>query len=158
MVKLIKPVMMILIIPASIHSASPCPPSCRREPVGSSGRCSSGQGVRDVCDGAQEGQLEVRFVSVFPSVLSLCGSSPSLCCSPLSPFFSSPPSAFSTFLCFSLPVLSLSAASQTRVCGCVGRLSQCDIGSGCTARNESFLFIFSVYAHLLLVIHSAEVS
>lgn len=37
-------------------------PSCRREFVGSSGCCSSGEAVWDVCDCTQEGQLEVSFV------------------------------------------------------------------------------------------------
>jgi len=47
-------------------SCFPCPPSCRCESVGSSGGRSSGQGVRDVCDCAQEGQPEVCFVSLSP--------------------------------------------------------------------------------------------
>lgn len=50
------------------QSCLPCPPSCRCEFVGSSGCCSSGKGVWDVCDCAQEGQLEVSLISLFSSV------------------------------------------------------------------------------------------
>lgn len=63
-------------------------PSLRCEFVGSSGGCSSGQGVRDVCDCAQEGQLEVSSLSVFLSFLSLW-------------LFSSLLSPFSFHLCIS---------------------------------------------------------
>lgn len=116
----------------------PCPPSCRREFVGSSGCCSAGSGVWDVCDCAQEGQLEVSFVFFFPSDFSLCVV-PRWPHSSLHLFIS----LYVLFVCvFFFVCTSLSAAaSQTCFYGCVGRLTQCDTGLGCTARDESLLFI-----------------
>lgn len=112
------------------------PPSCRCEFVGSSGGCSSGQGVRDVCDSAQEGQLEVSFVCkpFFAEALS-----------PLSPpvvtIFLFIFCVFLSFFCYfafisaSVFLLSRSLALPLLLCGCMRWLSQCDMGLECTVKG-----------------------
>ena len=117
-------------------------PLCRCELVGSSRCCPSGSGVWDVCDCAQEGQLEVNLDSSFLKM-----SHPWFLYFLLSTvFFISSPHLCTSFclFCFSVCLCQYSSvffigSAFSHLFGCEENFLQCDTGLWSTERDQSHI-------------------